>query len=245
MMQHSLSIPSRMLLPLAGLVLAACSAVGAPIRDVAGEINATLSEVRRVTEVGDVISVVFPYHTDWNMQSRIRDDGFATFTLIGEIKVVGLSIAELNQRLLENYAKVPDVSELELTADVEAVSSGASEASRVVFVIGDVTNPGSVQMTGRSLTLLEAISSAGGHLKRTANLRDTMLIRRVRGTNEMRSWRLNADVYEWGMHPAIYLQERDVVFVPNTAIDEVDIWVDQYIRQMIPLPGLVPATVTY
>ena len=80
--------------------------------------------------------------------------------------------------------------------------------------------PGSVRLTGRQVTLIEAIGAAGGHLKDTANLRNTVLIRRIRGSNEMRSWRLDADVYGWGDQPAVFLQARDVAFVPNTAIDE-------------------------
>jgi hypothetical protein len=41
----------------------------------------------------------------------------------------------------------------------------------------------------------------------------------------------------------VFLQARDVVFVPNTAIDDVNIWVDQYIRKMIPIPGFgIPAS---
>lgn len=91
------------------------------------------------------------------------------------------------------------------------------------------------------MTLVEAIAAAGGHLKATANLRNTILVRRM-ASGEMRSWRLDADIYRWGQQPPIYLQPRDIVFVPNTAIDEVDIWVDKYIRQMIPLPTLFPPT---
>ena len=239
-MQYPSPICLRALLLSALFVLAGCSTVGEPIRDVAGEINATLSGVRRVTEVGDTISVVFPYRTDWNHETRIRDDGFATFTLVGEVKVVKLSIKELNEKLQKVYREERQSDEVELTANVLPSSTSGGNVSNVIFVIGDVNTPGAIELTGRQLTLFEAISAAGGHMKQTANLRNTLLIRRVRGSNEMRSWALDADIYKWGSQPPVFLQERDVVFVPNTAVDDVNIWIDQYIRQMIPLPALVP-----
>lgn len=239
-MQYPSTICLRALLLPALFVLAGCSTVGEPIQDVAGEINATLSSVRRVTEVGDTISVVFPYRTDWNHETRIRDDGFATFTLVGEVKVVNLSIKELNEKLQQVYREERQSDEVELTANVLPSSTSGGNVSNVIFVIGDVNTPGAIELTGRQLTLFEAISAAGGHMKRTANLRNTLLIRRIRGSNEMRSWALDADIYKWGSQPPVFLQERDVVFVPNTAVDDVNIWIDQYIRQMIPLPALIP-----
>jgi hypothetical protein len=37
----------------------------------------------------------------------------------------------------------------------------------------------------------------------------------------------------------LYLQPYDVVFIPNTPIDEVAIWVDNHIRRMIPVPYVI------
>jgi len=224
---------------LAGLVLAACSASGYSIRSLAPEINATLAGGRTTIEVGDTIATTFPFRTEWDHQTRVRPDGRATFPLIGEAEVAGKTVEELHKSLMDRYSKERSNEKIELTIDVQAGAEAGDENSNVVYVIGDVTTPGPVRLTGRRLTLFEAIGAAGGHLKRTANLSNTVLVRRVRGTNEMRSWRLDADVYDWGSQPAIFLQARDIVFVPNTAVDDVNIWVDQWIRQMLPLP-IVP-----
>lgn len=231
---------SRLAVLLTASLLAGCSAVGNSIGSLADEINATLGRTRTVAEAGDNIRVVFPFRTDWNHEARIQDDGFATFTLLGAVKVVGMTVDELNASLVKRYNDASGSEQIELTADIlpgVAQGSDSTDTSNVVYVIGDVASPGSVRLTGRQVTLVEAISAAGGHLKTTANLRNTVLIRRIRGSNEMRSWRLDADVYGWGDQPAVFLQARDVVFVPNTAIDDVNIWVDQYFRKMIPVPG--------
>lgn len=224
---------------IAGLALAACSASGYSIRSLAPEINATLASGRATIEVGDTVETTFPFRAEWNHATRVRADGLATFPLIGEVAVAGKTVEELQKVMLDRYGKERDNEKIDLTIDVQAPTAAGVETSNAVFVIGDVTTPGPIPLTGRPLTLFEAIGAAGGHLKRTANLSNTVLVRRVKGTNEMRSWRLDADVYDWGSQPAIFLQARDIVFVPNTAIDDVNIWVDQWIRQMLPLP-IVP-----
>jgi hypothetical protein len=43
----------------------------------------------------------------------------------------------------------------------------------------------------------------------------------------------------------ILLQANDLIFVPNTPIDDVNIWIDQYIRLMIPFPYLIPTTLIF
>jgi polysaccharide export outer membrane protein len=235
----------------AGLLSAGCSATGYSIADLAAEINATRDTARTVIVVGDSIRVSFPFKPEWDQSVRVRPDGFASFQLIDEVRVLGMSIAELDTLLTGKYRDKQGTKDLELTVDVpSAGGSGITTAgteggagdsdARTIYVVGEVVNPGPVTLSGRTITLFGAISAAGGHKKATANLRNTILIRLLVSSNEMRSWRLDADIYQWGSLPPIYLQSRDIVFVPNTAIDEVNIWVDQYIRQMLPVPYLIP-----
>ena len=54
------------------------------------------------------------------------------------------------------------------------------------------------------------------------------------------SWLIDARIEHWGVAPPVYLQPNDLVFVPNTNIDDANIFVDKYIRQMLPFPYLVP-----
>jgi protein involved in polysaccharide export with SLBB domain len=228
----------------ASMLLAACSAVGYRISDLAAEINATRDVVAAVVAPGDTIKVTFPKLTGWNHEARVRPDGTATFHGLDDVQVAGLTLPELDKKLTQLYAeKKLEQNSDELTVDIATTTATISTTAGVtpdtLFVVGEVQHPGPVTVAGRSLTLFEAIASAGGHQKATANLSNVILVRRLH-TGEMRSWRLDADIYRWGNEPPIWLQPRDIVFVPNTAIDEVNIWVDKYIRQMIPLPTLVP-----
>lgn len=217
--------------------VAGCSATGYSISDLAANINATLDTGVRVVAPGDTIRVSFPESRDLNQEARVRPDGKAVFQWIDEVEVAGLTTVQLDERLTRLYAAIS----LPRPVSVDVVSRAAADSdNEIAFVIGEVHRPGPVTLAGRTWTLTEAIGAAGGHLKQSANLRNTILIRRL-ASGEMRSWRLDADIYRWGDHPPIWLQPRDIVFVPNTAIDGVNIWVDKYIRQMIPLPTLFPA----
>ena len=202
----------------------------------AEEINATLSSSSREVKVGDIITVSFPFQSEWDHVAQVMEDGTASFSLVGELRVLGMSMQRLNDELTKAYDRARNGQRVDLNASITATGDGDVDANNSLFVIGEVRTPGPIRVNGKRITLVEAISAAGGHLKLTANLGNTILVRRIRGSNEMRSWRLDADVYEWGEHPPIYLQERDVVFVPNTAIDDVNIFVDQWIRQMLPFP---------
>jgi protein involved in polysaccharide export with SLBB domain len=228
----------RSLAAIAVTTLAACSATGYQISELAAEINATLERSRAIV-VGDTITVVFPFKTDWNHDARVGPDGVANFLIVDAVPVAGLSLAELDARLTDLYFKKGQKEEITVDIQAPGEAAGAAAGADSAFVVGEVQRPGPVALAGRTLTLVEAIAAAGGHLKATANLSNTILVRRL-ASGDMRQWRLDGDIYEWGQHPPIWLQPRDIVFVPNTAIDDVNIWVDQYIRQMIPLPGFIP-----
>lgn len=227
-------------------LLASCSATGYSIAKLAPEINATRYAGAAHVSVGDTIVVTFPFMAQWDHEARVRRDGQATFRLVGDAQVVGLSLPELASRLREMYDAKGRGKDVEnLTVDMPSAGGGSggqagNQPGQVVYVLGEVQGPGFQALSGRTLTLTEAISAAGGHLKATANLRNTILVRRLEGSNEMRSWRLDADIYGWGNQPPIFLQARDIVFVPNTAIDDLDIWVDQYLRRMLPFPFFLP-----
>lgn len=231
------------------MTMAACSATGNSISDLAPEINATWDKSTVTLRVGDVVIVSFPFKPDWSHEARVRADGMASFLLIDSVQVAGLTTAELDDRLTALYQEKmsTETNVVEISLDVPTgggVQAGSAVDGRNVYVVGEVGRPGPVALVGRSLTLFEAIADAGGHLKHTANLRNTILVRRNAKTGKMRSWRLDADIYSWGSAPSIMLQARDVVFVPNTAIDDINIWVDQYIRLMLPFPVL-PTTTSF
>jgi protein involved in polysaccharide export with SLBB domain len=220
------------LLALAAALAAGCASTGKPLPDVAGEINATLDRGSLALVPGDSVDVRFVHMPDWNHEVRVRPDGRAAFLLLGDMDVIGLDFDTLRRRLEEAYGK--DLQQPDLSVLAHDV------APRVVIVQGEVHRPGDVPITNGRLTLIEAIGKAGGPLKETAYLEDTILLRWLPKEKRQVAWKIDASVDFWGNPTPIYLQPFDVIFIPNKPIDRVDIFVDQYIRRLIPLPVVIP-----
>ena len=107
--------------------------------------------------------------------------------------------------------------------------------------MGEVLRPGEFPLgPDRRLTLVEALARAGGARKESAHLASTMLLRWSASTGKQLAWKIDARPEEWTGSVPLYLQPYDVVFVPNTTVDDVAIWVDNYIRRMIPFPYIFP-----
>jgi protein involved in polysaccharide export with SLBB domain len=229
----------------ATLWCAGCSATGYSVVDLAESINATRYVGAPVLQSGDVVKVTFLTKSDWNQEVRLRPDGKGAFLGLDDVALVGLTLAQADELLTGLYAKVNTDTPVErpLSVDLAGTAGGAAgesvAAAGAAYVVGEVRAPGPITLAGPTMTVTDAIAAAGAHLKASANLRNVILIRRL-ASGEMRSWRLDLDIYEWGKLPPIYMQPRDVVFVPNTAVDEVNIWIDKYIRQNLPLPFFPP-----
>lgn len=216
------------------LLLSACqSAGGPPLSAIATAINSTLESDTVVLGVGDELALRFPYSEKWNQEVMITTDGSASFLAVGRLIVAGMSIGQLSQTLSESYSHVFEDHEL----DVMVTARGA----RMVYVMGEVHEPGEFELAadGR-LTLLDALARAGGPLKQSAYLAHTLLIRWNSTTRQQLSWTIDAREEHWPGSEPVYLQPYDLVWVPNTPVDDVNIWIDKYIRQMIPFPYIIP-----
>jgi protein involved in polysaccharide export with SLBB domain len=219
----------------ASLSLAACATPkGPPISQVANRINATLTPSGAVTlSPGDTIEVRFPYSSEWNQEVTIYPDGNASFLRLDKLPVAGLLLEQLDEQLTAAYA--PYIENPELTVILRSL------AARSVTIAGEVASPGAIDLppNGR-LTLVEAFSRAGGHRKDTAYLGNTILIRWDPQQQKQVSFTIDARPEHWVHEEPIYLQHYDIVYVPNTPVDEVNIWIDKYIRQMLPVPFFLP-----
>jgi protein involved in polysaccharide export with SLBB domain len=212
----------------------ACETSGGPaLSKIAPEVNSTLEPNAVVLGVGDTLDVRFPYSPTWTQEVVIATDGSASFMAIGRLIVGGMSLGQLKESLGSAYAPVFENHEL----DVVIKARGA----RKVFVMGDVKKPGELEFDpDRRLTLLDALARAGGPIKETAYLAHLLLVRWSASTGKQLSWTIDAREEYWKGTEPLYLQPYDLVWIPNSPVDEVAIWVDNYIRRMIPFPYLIP-----
>jgi protein involved in polysaccharide export with SLBB domain len=85
------------------------------------------------------------------------------------------------------------------------------------------------------MTVMQAISQAGG-VKDTARTKEVVIIRRG-AENKRLALQVNVQKVIDGtdMSQDIALKPFDIVYVPLSSIANVDVWVDQYIRRILPI----------
>jgi protein involved in polysaccharide export with SLBB domain len=177
-----------------------------------------------VLKPGDTVQVLYTYWPDLDSAQQIRPDGKIALKMVGDVDAGGKTPAQLRETLHTVYAdklKDPDIS-------VVVAGLGTNQ----VFVGGEVLQPGLIPITG-PLTLLEAVMFAGGPNNRSARLRDVILVREKDGVRYARTVDLR-DSFNQSESESIPLQPYDVIFIPRTAIDRLDQFVDQYINGLVP-----------
>jgi polysaccharide export outer membrane protein len=133
---------------------------------------------------------------------QVRPDGKVTMPLIGDLAASGLTPIELRDQIataLREYVTNPVVTVIV----VETVAP-------TVFVMGEVTSPGSIPLH-QPITVLQALAMAGG-FKDFANVKDIRVLRRT--SRGVRTLGFNYKAAVKGEGELIVLQPGDTVIVP-------------------------------
>jgi len=176
---------------------------------------------------GDEVELKFYYTPELDITQTVRPDGKISLQLIGEIDVLGKNPSELREELLKLY--IPHLKKPEIAVIVRSL------LNRRVYVGGQVTTPGVIEMLGE-IDVLEAIMEAGGFLLPEAELKNVVVIRHREGQRYAYSVNLKDSLKGKGSQP-FYLQPQDIVYVPRTKITKVGQWVDQHINKLMPEIG--------
>jgi polysaccharide export outer membrane protein len=151
---------------------------------------------------GDKLRIEVYKDTQLSQSVQVRPDGKITLPLIGDLEATGRTPIELRDTIaasLKDFINNPTVTVIV----VEALASQ-------VFVMGEVTHPGTMQLHGPT-TILQALAMAGG-FKEFANTKDVKVLRPNRGGID--TIRFNyKDVINGDAKP-FYLRSGDTVIVP-------------------------------
>lgn len=183
---------------------------------------------------GDVIDVKFYYSQDLNETVPVRPDGRISLQLVNEVPAAGRTPAALREDLLKRYA--PLLRQPEVAVIIKQV------APRRLYIGGEVRTPSLLRVEG-PVTLLQAIFEAGG-LTRSGKATDVVVLR-YNGQPQPEFIKVNVEAALKGgdLGGNIPLQALDIVWVPRTKVAHLGDFVDQYVRQILPLP--VTLGITY
>lgn len=176
---------------------------------------------------GDVLELRFFYNPELNATVPVRPDGKISAVLVNEVTAAGRTPIDLRKELVERYAAT--LKQPELTVIVKEF------AARRIYIGGEVNQPRLLTVPGR-VSLVQAIFEAGG-LKRSGKASDIVVLR-YQGTPQPLFMKVDlTKVLERGETGAdVPLQALDIVWVPKTKIAKANDFIDQYIRQLVPIP---------
>src|SRR5579885_240267 len=175
---------------------------------------------------GDQLAINFYLNPEFNDQVPVSPDGKITLRLVGAIAAAGMTPAELAGAVDKAY-----LSELR---SPDASVTVKNMPGRQVFVQGQVNKPGAFPLEP-GMTALQALADAGGVTKEAAEDSVVLIRRDACGHPTGQRLDLASAVDNPGHGEDASLMPYDVLVVPRSRIANMDLWVDQYIRGLLPV----------
>ncbi len=176
---------------------------------------------------GDEIEIKVFNQPKFDENLTIRPDGRLTLERVGDIYVTGMTPSSLDSLITSHYAKF--IRDPEITVIVRKF--GGNE----FFVLGQVRNPGGYELK-KDTSILQALAFAGGSTKE-AKLGSVIVIRE--GVDQ-KMYATKVDVSNLlkgssrSARTNLYLQPKDVVYVPKTLIANMNEFLTQVYAGLLP-----------
>lgn len=174
---------------------------------------------------GDLLEIKFYKNERFTREQAVRPDGRITLERIGDIVAAGLTPTQLDSAITKAYTSF--VIDPEVTVFVKEFSS------QKVFVVGEVQEPGIYPLDGE-MTYLQALTAAGGPTER-AKLSHVILVRGT-ATHQNREHFINLrpNSKPYPETRLGYVQPRDVIYVPSTALGNASRIMKQFYSTILP-----------
>lgn len=170
--------------------------------------KSSIEKVYRIHSL-DILKINIYMEGDLQTNFRVSQSGRISYPFIGEVRVSGLTVSELEEKL--THLLSPDYFiNPQITIFVERYHS------RRIFILGAVNNPGSYDIpTEKELTVVEAISLAGGFTEEAA-VNKTKIVRVEDGLEKTMVVKIK-DITKGGdKSKDIILKPNDIVIVPQS-----------------------------
>jgi polysaccharide export outer membrane protein len=169
----------------------------------AGTVMDPTLPARFVIGVGDVLAITFWRDEKLSRDVVVRPDGKISLPLLNDVTAAGFTPEQLTGALAQAAAKY--ITEPDVSVIVKEIHS------RRVFVVGEVTTPGAVALSG-DMNVLQLIAVAGG-LHEYADKKNIVIIRTERGQEKRLKFNYDDVLDGKNTKQNILLQPGDTVVV--------------------------------
>lgn len=177
-------------------------------QDIAKELEGLKESPDYFLQPGDLVEIQVYRESDMDRTLRISSKGSIAFPLIGNVTIAGMTVNQAESTIeskLKSYLKTPSVSLLI-----------KEYANKTVYVLGQVKKPSSISIPPeKSMTLLEAITSAGGFTD-IAAISKVKILRMEQGQQRSLEVDVGQITKEGNKQLDIFLKPGDVIFVPQS-----------------------------
>ena len=188
---------------------------------------------------GDQIEVHHILDPDYSAVLTIAPDGAINVPGIKQpVTASGQTITSLQDTLNRLYQQSDVFAHPFFSLNLRAFGS------LQIFVGGEVQRPGYLELSGGERRVLQVITSGGGFLP-TARTHEVIILRTQQdGTQQIFSVDIAKALSGEDLAQNVHIRPLDVVIVPRSDIASLDLWVDQYIRQALPISSSASLTFT-
>jgi polysaccharide biosynthesis/export protein len=160
-------------------------------------------------EPGDQLVLILTGDVELSRSLTVTREGFIVLPQVGELNVANLTLGDLNELLYDRLGKVYSGIKRGPNATTHFSISVSRLRSNQIFVVGDVTQPGSYQLSSAGTTLSALYAARGPTTE--GSMRHIEIRRAGKVIDSL-------DVYDYLLHGDashdIRLETGDIVFVP-------------------------------
>jgi len=214
------------------ILLNGCSTIGTTSKKTEGAVSPASDEEPKEVKLnefilgpGDKIEVLVYRNDDLQRTVQIDTSGKITYPLLGDIQAGGISIFQLRDKIKDGLSKY--IINPQVSVGVVSVQS------QKVIVLGEVKNPG-LFILDTPLSTVEAVSRAGGFTIH-AKQKNVLLIRGGLKKPELIVLNMEGFFSKQDLAQNVYLKNGDIIYVPETFIENVARFFDHLARIISPI----------
>ena len=161
---------------------------------------------------GDVIALSYRYTPEFNQTVTVQPDGFVNLSVVGSVKVGGLSVEQARRKIVDQASQRLNHPELTITLQ--------QFEQPYVVVAGEVEHPGKFDIR-EDTTALQAVMLAGG-FKDSARDTQVILFRRINADDaEVKKLNLHSVKKHGDLERDAELEPGDMLLVTRNKMEHL------------------------